>query len=113
MCKTQIEKTEQALVYLSINSSYLSDLSLFHGKMGIALFFFELARQAKILFMKIWLVIGKLTIFPNGDVYANPINPRIGNIYSQAIKELIDKELESGASWLRIRNSLLCCNCVY
>lgn len=56
---------------------------------------------------------GKLTIFPNGDVYANPINPRIGNIYSQEIKELIDKELESGASWLRIRNSPPCCNCVY
>ena len=47
MCKTQIEKTEQALAYLSINSSYLSDLSLFHGKMGIALFFFELARASQ------------------------------------------------------------------
>ena len=43
MCKTQIEKTEQALAYLTINSSYLSDLDLFHGKMGIVLFFFELA----------------------------------------------------------------------
>ena len=47
MCKTQIEKTEQALAYLTINSSYLSDLSLFHGKMGIALFFFELARASQ------------------------------------------------------------------
>lgn len=26
---------------------------------------------------------GKLTIYSNGDVYANPINPKIGNIYSQ------------------------------
>ena len=47
MCKTQIEKTEQALAYLTINSSYLSDLSLFHGKMGIVLFFFELARASQ------------------------------------------------------------------
>ncbi len=36
-------KIEQALSYLYINSSYLNDLGLFHGKMGMVLFFSEFA----------------------------------------------------------------------
>lgn len=43
MCKIQTIGTEQALAYLIINGSYLNDLGLFHGKMGIVLFFSELA----------------------------------------------------------------------
>ncbi len=35
---------EQALAYLTINSSFLGDLGLFHGKMGIVLFFAHYAR---------------------------------------------------------------------
>ena len=33
------EKYQQSLVYLTINSSFCENLGLFHGKMGIALFF--------------------------------------------------------------------------
>lgn len=33
--------------HLMINSSYLSDLSLYHGKMGIVLFFYHYARYTK------------------------------------------------------------------
>ena len=44
MCKNQTVSTEEALAYLAINSSYLGDLGLFHGKIGIALFFFEFAQ---------------------------------------------------------------------
>lgn len=47
MCNSKIVKVEQTLAYLTINSSYLSDLGLFHGKMGIVLFFFELARASQ------------------------------------------------------------------
>ena len=43
MCKIQTKGIEQALAYLIINGSYLNDLGLFHGKMGIVLFFSELA----------------------------------------------------------------------
>ena len=35
---------EQALAYLTINSSFLRDLGLFHGRMGIVLFFAHYAR---------------------------------------------------------------------
>lgn len=47
MCNSKIVKVEQTLAYLTINSSYLSDLGLFHGKMGIVLFFSELAHASQ------------------------------------------------------------------
>jgi len=47
MCKIQRIEIEQALAYLTINGSYLNDLGLFHGKMGIVLFFSELAHASQ------------------------------------------------------------------
>ena len=47
MCKIQTIGVEQAITYLTINGSYLNDLGLFHGKMGIALFFSELAHTSQ------------------------------------------------------------------
>ena len=47
MCKIQRIEVEQALAYLTINGSYLNDLGLFHGKMGIVLFFTELAHASQ------------------------------------------------------------------
>jgi lantibiotic modifying enzyme len=47
MCKIQRIEIEQALAYLTINGSYLNDLGLFHGKMGIVLFFSELAHVSQ------------------------------------------------------------------
>lgn len=38
------DKYHQALTYLTINSSFLGDLGLFHGRMGIVLFFAYYAR---------------------------------------------------------------------
>lgn len=38
------DKYHQALTYLTINSSFLGDLGLFHGRMGIVLFFAHYAR---------------------------------------------------------------------
>ena len=47
MCKIQTIGVEQAITYLTINGSYLNDLGLFHGKMGIVLFFSELAHASQ------------------------------------------------------------------
>ena len=38
---------EQALAYLTINSSFIGDLGLFHGRMGIILFFAHYARATQ------------------------------------------------------------------
>ena len=47
MFKIQRIEIGQALAYLTINGSYLNDLGLFHGKMGIVLFFSELAHVSQ------------------------------------------------------------------
>ena len=41
------DKYHQALAYLAINSSFLGDLGLFHGRMGIVLFFAHYARATQ------------------------------------------------------------------
>ena len=38
---------EQALTYLTINSSFMGDLELFHGRMGIILFFVRYAHTTQ------------------------------------------------------------------
>jgi pseudo-rSAM protein len=56
---------------------------------------------------------GKINIMSNGDVYANLNHPPLGNIYTNSIYEIIQKEIDEGKSWLRIRNQTPCNNCVY
>ena len=56
---------------------------------------------------------GKINIMPNGDVYANLHHPVIGNIYENNIYEIIQKEIDEGVSWFRIRNQHPCSECVY
>ena len=56
---------------------------------------------------------GKLHIMQNGDVYANINHPTIGNIFTNSIDEIIQKELKEGKSWLRIRNQDPCDKCLY
>lgn len=56
---------------------------------------------------------GKLNILPNGDVYANMSHPRVGNIFSDSVYEIIEKEIQEGKSWLRIRNQPPCNKCIY
>ena len=55
---------------------------------------------------------GKLTIFPNGEVYANINHPPIGMI-DTPINDMIYKELSKGVSWLDIRDQEPCESCVY
>ena len=56
---------------------------------------------------------GKINIMPTGDVYANVNHPALGNIYTNSIYEIVNKEMEEGASWFRIRNYAPCNECVY
>jgi len=56
---------------------------------------------------------GRLTIGANGDVYANPHFPALGNIVTHSIAELLVKEMTEGKSWLRIRDQAPCNQCVY
>ncbi len=56
---------------------------------------------------------GKIYIQPNGDVYANMHFSSLGNIYQENIYELLQKEIERGNSWFRIRNQNPCNTCVY
>lgn len=56
---------------------------------------------------------GKITIMANGDVYANLNHPLLGNIFTHSVYEIVQKEIEEGKSWFRIRNQSPCNNCVY
>lgn len=56
---------------------------------------------------------GKITIFPNGLVFANPNFPSIGNILKENFKSIIFNEINKGKSWLRIRDSGKCKHCIY
>jgi len=56
---------------------------------------------------------GKINIMPNGDVYANLNHPVLGNIFKDGMSEIIQKEIDEGLSWFRIRNQVPCTDCVY
>lgn len=56
---------------------------------------------------------GKINIMPNGDAYANLNHPALGNIYTNSIYEIVQKEVDEGKSWFRIRNEAPCNNCIY
>ena len=56
---------------------------------------------------------GKLSMLPNGVIYANTFFDSIGGIRDN-IKQLIYKELKEGKSWRRTRDTLVpCCSCLY
>jgi len=55
---------------------------------------------------------GKITVMPDGKVYANLTEDALGNI-NDDIKELVYNELVNGKSWLRIRDQMPCCDCIY
>ncbi|WP_347149050.1 TIGR04150 pseudo-rSAM protein [Parabacteroides distasonis] len=56
---------------------------------------------------------GKLFILSNGDIYANILHKKLGNIKTDSIYQIVKKEIEIGESWLRIRNQKPCCDCLY
>jgi len=57
---------------------------------------------------------GKLTILPGGKVFANVNDEPLGNLKKDSMNDLIIKEANNGASWKRIRSSVVPCkNCLY
>lgn len=57
---------------------------------------------------------GKLTVLPDGSVYANVNDKSLGNLNQYSLKELITKELKEGKSWKRSRLHIKPCrNCIY
>ena len=87
------------------NEVFLSKEDILSTPMTMKDFF---ARQAMNLYD-----FGKITILPNGDVYANLNHPSLGNIYVNNIHEILHKEGEEGKSWFRVRNHPPCTDCVY
>lgn len=87
------------------NEVFLSKEDILSTPMTMKDFF---ARQAMNLYD-----FGKITILPNGDVYANLNHPSLGNIYVNNIHEILHKEVEEGKSWFRVRNQAPCTDCVY
>ena len=87
------------------NEVFLSKEDILSSPMTMKDFF---ARQAMNLYD-----FGKITILPNGDVYANLNHPSLGNIYVNNIHEILHKEVEEGKSWFRVRNHPPCTDCVY
>lgn len=56
---------------------------------------------------------GKISIMPNGDAYGNIHHPVLGNIYKHSITEIIQKEINEGVSWFRVRDKEPCNTCIY
>jgi len=57
---------------------------------------------------------GKLTILPEGKVFANVNDEPLGNLKKDTLNYLLKKEQENGVSWKRIRSSVIPCkNCLY
>lgn len=55
---------------------------------------------------------GKLTILPDGSVYANVNKPSLGTI-NDSVYSIIYKEITEGVSWFRIRSTEPCGSCLY
>jgi len=56
---------------------------------------------------------GKLIIASNGDVYSNLNFPKLGNIQTHSLHEILYEELSIGKSWHLIRDASPCCDCVF
>lgn len=55
---------------------------------------------------------GKLTIMPDGKVYANVNMPSLGTI-DESPYSIVYKEFNDGLSWFKLRTQAPCNNCVY
>ncbi len=107
----QIEKYQLKPVYTGDNirffeqNVFLNQDDILSTSMTIKDFF---ARQAMNIYE-----FGKITIMSNGDAYANPNHPVLGNIYTDSINEIVYNEVELGKSWFRIRDQEPCNECVF
>lgn len=56
---------------------------------------------------------GRLHIEGNGNVFAKGNKEPLGNINKDTIKKIIYNEISNGSSWLNVRESEPCTNCLY
>ena len=56
---------------------------------------------------------GSLTILPNGDVYVNINCSTIGNITTNTLLDIINKEMLVNTAWRKIRDMKPCSECLY
>ena len=55
---------------------------------------------------------GKLTVMPDGNVYANVNASPLGTIDNSPYS-IVYKEFTNGQSWFNLREQTPCCNCIY
>ena len=55
------------------------------------------------------LNFGRLTVFHNGDIYANVNAPRLGVLGRDSLYDILYKEMDHGKSWRRLRKSVTPC----
>jgi pseudo-rSAM protein len=111
----QIEKYHLNPVYTGENISFFKE-NVFLTKEDILSTSTSTSMSIKDFFIKQFINIhdfGKINIMPNGDAYANVNHPALGNIHTHSIHEIIQKEIDGGKSWLRIRNQAPCNTCIY
>lgn len=107
----QIEKYHLNPVYTKDNINFFKEY-IFLTKENIL----STQMSMKDLFLKQAINIndfGKIHIMSNGDIYANVNHPILGDIYTFSIYEIVQKEINEGKSWLRIRNQVPCKSCIY
>ncbi len=53
---------------------------------------------------------GRLRLLPNGDVYGNFNNPKLGSITNNDLSYFVNKEMLFGDNWFKIRKNVKPCN---
>ena len=56
---------------------------------------------------------GSLTVLASGDVYANVNSDKLGNVETDSILNLINKEMNDNTAWRQIRDKVPCTKCNY
>ncbi|MDR0295519.1 MAG: TIGR04150 pseudo-rSAM protein [Prevotellaceae bacterium] len=56
---------------------------------------------------------GSLTLMPDGEVYANVNSSALGNITTDTLLDLINKEMNDNTAWRKIRSEAPCSGCLY
>lgn len=118
-CKTDFEMAETSISKFKIEKPYFipfyngSNLNLFKDNIYIDRDDLE---ENRISIEEIYargsvnsLNFGRLTIFPDGSVYANVNYSCLGHLGQQSIYDIIYKEMNNGKSWRKIRKNVLPC----
>jgi pseudo-rSAM protein len=56
---------------------------------------------------------GSLTIMPDGEVYANINSSTLGNITTDTLLNIINKEMLTNTAWRKVRDNTPCSDCLY